>query len=473
MDGNVCDMLRLLGLAWIVMIPCSPATAESRLRINPAKQHQNFEGMGCGAIFYEAHINSLSSNSELQEKLYDEMFKEVRTDYLQLMIRHDHEPVNDNPDPYLPQFNPEWFAYAKQTIAICKAARARNPKIRFHATLYTPPAWMKTNNDPSGGGEARATLKPGMENELAEYAWAFLEHLQKAGFPIEFLSIANEPDWPHDQPGYNLTPKQHAELVRSVDRYFKEMSRRFPRVPQVKLVGPNTLSALDCAERWVPYADRAAPGAIAVIGTHDYDRRGERFLPLRKLAGRRSLWVTEWCVNGVDTSPGLIHSASQYWLAMTEAFNQGVNTWMAYDWVYPPRQGGEALIHLDWGNSYSLTKIYHGFRQWCAPLTVGMKVVSVTLSGQDATGISKAGIKAAAFITPDGKRLVAHVANVQDRSASLVIDPGPRFMNARVRRVRTSATEDAVKLPDAAPTEWRAPMPLAPQSLHTWEWTID
>ena len=53
---------------------------------------------------------------------------------------------------------------------------------------------------------------------------------------------------------------------------------------------------------------------------------------------------------------------------MHDAFTGGVNVWMAYDWVYPPRNGGEALIHVDWGNDYTLKKPYWVFRQWAAPL---------------------------------------------------------------------------------------------------------
>ncbi|MEO5917728.1 MAG: glycosyl hydrolase [Luteolibacter sp.] len=447
------------------------ACGQTTLRIDPESRLQEFQGMGCGVIFYEGHVTSFAAREkpDLQSQLYDDMFKDVRTDFLQLMIRHDHEPENDNDDPMKPRFKPEWFAYAEQTVAICKAARERNPKIRFYATLYTPPPWMKTNNDPSGGGKDKATIKPGMELELAEYCWAFLAYMQRAGFPIEFLSIANEPDWPHDQPGYNLDPASHAKLIKQVAGYLDEMARRFPNVPLAKLVGPNTLNALS-AGPWMREADSVSKNAIAVVGTHDYDRRGERFEALRKIAGTRPLWVTEWSVNGEDKSPDLINSAGNYWLAMTEAFNQGVNTWMAYDWVYPPREGGEALIHVDWGNSYHKTKIYEGFRQWCAPLAAGVWVVKSSLNGPGATGISQPGVKACAFLSADGKRLVAHVANVQDSDATFAIDPGPKFAAARLKRTRTSGTENMATLPVVA---GGYPVSLPARSMNTWEWTLD
>src|SRR5260370_24696339 len=129
--------------------------------------------------------------NEGQEQLYDDMFTRVPTRYLQLMIRETHEPENDNADPYTPAFDEKNFEYCRHTIAIAKAALKRRPDMQLYATLYTPPPWMKTNNAASGGGEARATLKNGLELELGEDVWAFLAHMQKTARPIQDLNLAN------------------------------------------------------------------------------------------------------------------------------------------------------------------------------------------------------------------------------------------------------------------------------------------
>src|SRR6266702_8830260 len=163
----------------------------TRVTVQTAKTRQEFEGLGAGAIFYEGHITSLAARSknERQEQLYDDMFAKVPTRYLQLMIRETHEPQNDNNDPYTPAFEDKNFEYCKHTIQIAKAALKRQPEIQLYATLHTPPPWMKTNNDASGGGEARATLKNGLELELGEYIWAFLAYMQKNCVPIHYVSI--------------------------------------------------------------------------------------------------------------------------------------------------------------------------------------------------------------------------------------------------------------------------------------------
>src|SRR5262249_28323009 len=149
-----------------------------------------------------------------------------------------------------------------------------------------------------------------------------------------------------------------------------------------------------------------------------------------------------------DASPGMINSATEYGLAMHEAFRGGANVFMAYDWVYPPRDSGEALIHVDWGNDYRLTKPYFVFRQWAEPLVPGMRVVEVTSAGRGA-----AGVKPTAFLAADGRALVVHVVNGQDQDADIALALTGKFATATsAARSRTSAREDAAALPALAGT---------------------
>lgn len=445
------------------------AQDKTLITVQTAKTRQTFDGLGVGAIFYEGHITSLAARNknERQEQLYDDMFTRVPTRYLQLMIRETHEPQNDNDDPYTPAFDEKNFEYCKPTIQIAKAALKRQPDIQLYATLYTPPPWMKTNNDASGGGEARATLKPGMELELAEYVWAFLAHMQKNGVPIQYVSIANEPDWPHTQPGYFLTAEKHAALFKIVGEYLDKMAKKYPDVPRPKLVGPNTLSAPGAAKDYVPHLLKTAGKYLDVVGSHDYDPRGDRWGALRKLADKRPLWVTEWCPRKKDTSPGMINSATEYGVAMHEAFLGGANAFLAYDWVYPPRDSGEALIHVNWGNDYTLTKPYYLFRQWAEPLKPGMKLVEVGIVGKAAEGV-----KPTAFLSPDNRTLVVHIVNAQDKDAAILLKLTGKFATATIaERSRTSAADDAIALPALSGVAGSFNDTLPARSMVTYRYT--
>ena len=380
---------RLRRLAVLALLLKSSIAAEppTRIEVHPTQLRQEFQGLGCGAIFYEGHITSLAARQkdDRQKELYDDLFAKVPTQFLQLMIRPNHEPQNDDADPWKQSFDPANFKYCEHTLAIAKAARERRPDIQLFATLYTPPPWMKTNESESGGGQSKATIKPKMELEVAEFIWAFLAHMARNGAPIQYLAIANEPDWPHEQPGYFLTPEAYAQLFKIVGDYFTRMGQQQRDVPIPKLVGPNTLSAPDAARRYVPELMRKAGNYLAVIASHDYDMRGDRWNDLQKLAKGRPIWMSEWCSRKEDSSPGQINAATEYGMAMHDVFTGGANVFMAYDWAYPPRKGGEALVHIDWGNNYELKKPYWIFRQWAEPLTPGMRIVDATVNGAGAS----------------------------------------------------------------------------------------
>jgi hypothetical protein len=171
--------------------------------------------------------------------------------------------------------------------------------------------------------------------------------------------------------------------------------------------------------------------------------------------------MTEWCARGDDESPGQINSGTAYASAMHDAFTGGANVWMAYDWVYPPRKGGEALIHVDWGKDYVLKKPYWVFRQWAAPLMPGMRVVE--------SASSDAGIKATAFLSAK-RELIVHVVNNTDGAAPVQLAiPGSA---APATRQRTSATEDAVTLPPLPPAGGGYVDTLPARSLTTYQFTL-
>ncbi|HEV3142781.1 MAG TPA: glycoside hydrolase family 30 beta sandwich domain-containing protein [Gemmataceae bacterium] len=435
-----------LAVAALQATLCGDICAQDRVQITvqPARVRQVFDGLGAGVIFYEGHITSLAARNKnaQQEQLYDDMFTRVPTRYLMLMIRETHEPQNDNADPYTPNFDEKNFAYCRETIQIARAALKRRPDIQLCAELLTPPPWMKTNNAAGGGGEARATLKDGLELELGEYLWAFLAHMKKNGVPIQYLSIANEPDWPHTQPGYFLSSERYAAVFKTVAKYLDTMAAKYPDVPRPKLIAPNTISVPVAARDYLPRLLKTAGKYVDVIGTHDYDPRAARWAALRKLAGNRPLWMTEWSARTKDPSPGMINSALAYGVAMHDAFTGGANVFMAYDWVYPPRDSGEALIHVNWGNSYTLTKPYHLFRQWAEPLKPGMHVVETTVSRRAA-----AAIQATAFLAADDRSLVVHIVNSRDDDAPITLKLTGKFATATTAaRTRTSADEDAVAL---------------------------
>src|ERR1043165_830035 len=425
--------------ALLLWTPIALGGEPTRITVQPAVVGAEFQGMGCGVQFYEGHITSLAARqkNDRQNQLYDDMFAKVPTRYLLFGIRHDHSPKDNGSDPWNPTFDEKDFGYCEHLLAIAKAAKERRPDIELLATPLTPPAWMKTNNAVGGGGQAKATLKPGFELKYAAFIWGFLAHMARHGAPVKYVSIANECDWPHDQPGCSFTPEAYADLFNIVGGYLEKMAVKYPDVPRAILFGPNTLSANTAAKTYLPALMRKAGRYVQVLAAHDYDPKGNRWGDMRRLAGDRPVWMTEWCARDKDDTPGQIRNAVEYGRAMHDAFNQGANAWMAYDWAYPPRNSGEALIHVDWGNDYTLTKPYWMFRQWALYLTPGMHEVqaAVPVSSRKTPADD---VKPTAFLSKDDRTLVVHVVNVGDADASIILDVKGAWPKPP-SRVRTSA----------------------------------
>ena len=91
-------------------------------------------------------------------------------------------------------------------------------EIRFFASAWSPPAWMKTSDALIGG-----TLKKGMEGELAQYFRRFIEAYAAHGIPIHAMTMQNEANFtPDAYPGMKLSWQQECDLVIATHEAFQQ-----------------------------------------------------------------------------------------------------------------------------------------------------------------------------------------------------------------------------------------------------------
>jgi glucosylceramidase len=78
----------------------------------------------------------------------------------------------------------------KYVIPMIKRAEAYlGDKISFLGSPWSPPAWMKTNNEMNNGGK----LLPDYFDAWANYYIKFVDKYKEAGINIDYLSVQNEP----------------------------------------------------------------------------------------------------------------------------------------------------------------------------------------------------------------------------------------------------------------------------------------
>ena len=67
--------------------------------------------------------------------------------------------------------------------------KAAGGKLTLFASPWSPPAWMKDNNDMLHGGK----LKPDFFQPWAKYYTKFIKAYEKEGIPVWGITVQNEP----------------------------------------------------------------------------------------------------------------------------------------------------------------------------------------------------------------------------------------------------------------------------------------
>jgi glucosylceramidase len=107
------------------------------------------------------------------------------------------------------------FSIAHDRAAILPLLRQAlriNPRITVMATPWSPPAWMKTTGSLVGG---RLIDDPRIYFSYALYLVKFVQAYERAGVPIDYLSVQNEPQnrAPQGYPGTDMPAAQEEKVI--------------------------------------------------------------------------------------------------------------------------------------------------------------------------------------------------------------------------------------------------------------------
>ncbi len=97
----------------------------------------------------------------------------------------------------------------KYLIPLLQSILHINPKIKIFASPWSPPAWMKSNENSKGG-----SLKPGFYSIYAQYLAKYIQEMKKQGIPIHFLTIQNEPLHPGNNPSLYMSASDQAVFIK-------------------------------------------------------------------------------------------------------------------------------------------------------------------------------------------------------------------------------------------------------------------
>jgi glucosylceramidase len=299
----------------------------------------------------------------------------------------------------------------KYRIPFIKEALATAGKNNFtlFVSPWSPPAWMKDNNDMLHGGK----LKPEYYESWARYYGKFIHAYEKEGIPIWGLTVQNEPLAVQTWESCNYTAEEERDFVKN---YLGPALRKDGLSDKKIIVWDHNRSFM-FQRASVILDDPTAARYVWGVGYHWYvDDSFENVKRVREAYPKTHLLFTEGCNGPFDL--GKINDwqwGENYGKSMIHDFNNGVEGWT--DWnVLLDETGGPnhvqnfcfAPIHADTktGKLYYMDSYYYigHFSKFIRP---GAKRI-ISSSSTDK-------LQTTAFLNPDGKIAVL-VLNLSDKA---------------------------------------------------------
>lgn len=173
---------------------------ETTITMNPSEKFQDIDGFGA-AITGSSCYNLLKMSAANRAKLLKETFDPTTGmgfSYIRISIGCSDFSMDEYTCCDTPGI--ENFAIheldKRDLYPILKEILAINPNLKILASPWTCPRWMKVNNlaerKPFNSWTS-GQLNPDYYQDYAIYFVKFIEEMQKQGFPIDAITIQNEP----------------------------------------------------------------------------------------------------------------------------------------------------------------------------------------------------------------------------------------------------------------------------------------
>jgi glucosylceramidase len=315
-------------------------------------------------------------------------------------------------------------------LPLLREAKRLNPRLTVMATPWSPPAWMKTTGSLVGG---QLKDDPAIYDAYARYLVKFVAAYAKAGVPIDFLSVQNEPQnrTPNTYPGTDMPVAQQVEVIEALGPLLRHAS------PRTKILAydhnwathPNDGDQ----ETEYPYEILRSPASRWVAGTayHCYFGDPSAQTALHNAFPHKGIWFTECSgSHGPADPPEKVFRDTLTWHARNVVLgttrnwaSSAVNWNIALDSTGGPHNGGcdtcTGLVTVAPDGSVTTDAEYYTIGHLSKFVRPGARRIASMSFGT--TGWNGQ-IMDVAFRNPDGSTaLVVHNENDDPRSFAVAV----------------------------------------------------
>jgi glucosylceramidase len=247
-------------------------------------------------------------------------------------------------------------------IDTIKEIKAINPDVKFFASPWSPPGWMKEENEEFAltdennlnGGKMKDEFIPA----LAKYFIKFIKAYKEQGIEIYAMTLQNEPLFEICYPSCGMNPKQQKKLAVALKN---ELSLSDLDV-KIWIFDHNFKEGVDYASRVLNSDD--AFKAVDGIAFHDYDGEVSEMTRAHELFPSKDVALTEravWGTQGIDRIAQYLRNwAISYngWVTMLDS------KIAPHQWTGTP---GPSMLIQDAQSTGTIgeEKVYDNY--WCLP----------------------------------------------------------------------------------------------------------
>lgn len=209
--------LRLAALLYVILLAAplrGQTTQPVSLNINSTSRFQTIEGFGT-ALYWATPVWVPQTLTMYTQDLGATIMRVALDPNIlpnQITLGPDLQSNINlfNFQGYFPQSN--WGVFANQAVA------ATNGQMKMIASIWSPPAWMKTNNNQNGGNLIQT---PANLTQFARYVAAYVQGFKEVyGVPLYAVSIQNELRFWEPYPSTVYSPSQYVAALDAVGAEF-------------------------------------------------------------------------------------------------------------------------------------------------------------------------------------------------------------------------------------------------------------
>jgi glucuronoarabinoxylan endo-1,4-beta-xylanase len=343
MKSKFSLLAALILLLTVIFTSSGPAlTAGPAATVYWNKLKQPIDGFGISEAFHQAnniHLFPEPQKTEIMDLLFSTT-KGAGFSIVRNMVGDGGDWGNaiDGPTPTIEPSEGVWWDWDPKNddqVWLMQACMNTYGVTRFLSTVWSPPAWMKTNRNVINGGYLAKDKYQQFADYLAEYVNGYKKHF---GIDIYAVSIANEPDFSAGYSSCQWTSDQIKDFVGG----YLQPTFQSKNVAAKIMVNETT----GFSESLITKAlkDAKAGPAIDIVGVHGYGSPASK-LPVTKNKGK-VIWETEVSnlkKNDATINDGLIWAKTVHdYMTITE-----VNAYLYWWGACYKTDGGESLIRMD------------------------------------------------------------------------------------------------------------------------------